>query len=165
VAPRAHVGNSFLGISAWAFCLLGGKVSKTIYDERCIIKALSKDGKPFTREISLTATELSRKSTGNLNLIKIEAAFKNGTKQEKETYLVSDLKIIRDYFLKKLSSAIDLIHPERQPKLTFPSTNKYLKMRRAYCQNCKKLIEEFYGFYEGRIKKCPHCNRLTTYKR
>lgn len=151
--------------SSVGFFILGGKVSKTVYDEKCSIEALSKEGKRFTREISLTAKEISREKHGDLDLIKVEIDFANGKKHERPTVITSDLKLLRDYFLKKVSSAIDLIHPEKRLKITFPSENRYLKMRRAYCQNCGKFLEEFYGFYEGRVKKCPHCNRLTIYKR
>lgn len=140
-------------------------MAKTVYDERCIVEALSKEGKRFSREISLTAEEVSRQAVDDLKLIKVEVVFKNGKRQEKETVLTSDIKIIRDYFLKKISAAIDLVHPERRLKVSFPPQNKYLKMRRAYCQNCGKFLEEFYGFYEGRVKRCPNCQKLTIFKR
>jgi len=138
---------------------------KIIYQEKCIIEAQSKAGKKYTREISLTAKELSRKVIDGTNLISLEAELQNGQRKEKENILVSDARFVRDYFLKRLTSLIDLVPPERRIRITFPETNKYLKMRRAYCQNCGKFIKEFYGFYEGRIEKCPHCARLTVFKR
>lgn len=140
-------------------------MAKIVYDEKCIVEALSKEGKRFSREISLTAKEISRQTIDDLKLIKVDIDFKNGKRQEKETILTSDLTIIRDYFLRKICAAIDLIPPEKRLKVTFPPGNKYLKMRRAYCQNCGKFLEEFYGFYEGRVKECPHCKRQTIYKR
>lgn len=140
-------------------------MSKIIYEERCIVEALSKQGRKFSREISLVAEEITRESAGELKLIKIKVIFKNGKKQEKETFLISDLKVVRDYFLRKISAAIDLVPPEKRIKITFPPQNKYLKMRRAYCRHCGKFLKEFYGFYEGREEKCPSCGRLTGFER
>ncbi|PIQ88708.1 MAG: hypothetical protein COV72_07205 [Candidatus Omnitrophica bacterium CG11_big_fil_rev_8_21_14_0_20_42_13] len=138
---------------------------KVIYQEKCVIEAKNNEGKLYSREISFTVGELSRKEVSGKKIIALETEFKNGLKIEKETLAVSDLKYVRDYFLKKLTAAIDLVHPEKRVKITFPQGNKYLKMRRAYCQNCHKRIKEFYGFYEGRVEKCPHCARPTVLKR
>lgn len=139
--------------------------TKVVYQEKCIIEAKNEAGRIYSRELSLVAKESGRKIVQGKAIICVEAEFKNGLKTEKESICVSDLKFLRDYFLRKLSSLIDLVHPEKRLKITFPSTNKYLKMRRAYCQNCGAFVREFYGFYEGRIEKCSHCSRLTVFKR
>jgi hypothetical protein len=138
---------------------------KFIYQEKCIIEAQSKEGKSYIREISLIAKEVSCKTVDGINIFFLEVEIENGQKREKESVLISDLKFVRDYFLKKLASLIDLVHPEKRIKIHFPEGNKYFKMRRAYCQNCRQFFKEFHGFYEGRIEKCPHCARLTIFKK
>jgi len=138
---------------------------KVVYQERCAVEAESKEGKRYTREISLIAKELWRKDIDSTDVIFLEVEFKNGQKEEKEAMFTSSLKVVRDYFLKKITAAIDLVHPEKRIKIVFPQENKYLKMHRVYCQNCGKFLQEFYGFYEGRVEKCPSCGRLTVFKR
>jgi len=140
-------------------------VGKIAYKEKCIVEAESRDGKSYVREISLIAQEAYRKVVHATQLIFLTIEFKNGQSEEKESIVVSDIRFVRDYFLKKIASAIDLVHPARRIKIIFPESNKYLKMRRAYCQNCGNLLKEFYGFYEGRIEECCHCNKLTVLKR
>jgi hypothetical protein len=140
-------------------------VGKIVYKEKCIVEAESRDGKSYVREISLVAQEISRKIITATQLIFLKIEFKNGQCEERENIVVSDIRFVRDYFLKKIVSAIDLVHPARRIKIIFPEGNKYLKMRRAYCQNCGNLLKEFYGFYEGRIEECYHCNKLTVLKR
>jgi hypothetical protein len=142
--------------------MLKGKI---VYKEKCIVEAENKDGKSYVREISLVAQEVSRKVIAATQLIFLEIEFKNGQCEERGDIVVSDIRYVRDYFLKKIISAIDLVHPMRRIKIIFPEGNKYLKMHRAYCQNCGNLLKEFYGFYEGRIEECCHCNKLTVLKR
>ncbi len=138
---------------------------KIVYKEKCIVEAESREGKSYVREISLVALEAYRESIGKKQIIFLEVEFRNGQREEKENIAVSDLRFIRDYFLKKIASAIDLVHPQRRTKIIFPEGNKYLKMHRAYCQNCGNLLKEFYGFYEGRIEECSHCGKLTVSRR
>jgi len=140
-------------------------MGKIVYKEKCIVEAKNKDGKSYVREISLIAQEVSRKIVDTTQLIFLRTKFKNGQYDETEEIVVSDIRFVRDYFLKKIVSAIDLVHPARRLKIIFPERNKYLKMHRAYCQNCGKLLKEFYGFYEGRIEECRHCKELTVLKR
>ncbi|MFA5351162.1 MAG: hypothetical protein WC357_07540 [Candidatus Omnitrophota bacterium] len=140
-------------------------IGKIAYKEKCIVEAENKDGKSYVREISLVAQEVSRKIITATQLIFLKIEFKNGQCEERENIVVSDTRFVRDYFLKKIASAIDLVHPARRIKIIFPESNKYLKMRRAYCQNCGNLLKEFYGFYEGRIEECCHCKKMTVLKR
>jgi hypothetical protein len=140
-------------------------IGKIVYKEKCIVEAENKDGKSYVREISLVAQEEYRKITTTTQLIFLKIEFKNGQYEERENIVVSDIRFVRDYFLRKIVSAIDLVHPARRTKIIFPEGNKYLKMHRAYCQNCGNLLKEFYGFYEGRIEECCHCNKLTVLKR
>lgn len=140
-------------------------IGKIVYKEKCIVEAESRDGKSYVREISLVAQEESRKITTTTQLIFLKIEFKNGQCEEREAIVVSDIRFVRDYLLRKIVSAIDLVHPARRVKIIFPEGNKYLKMHRAYCQNCGNLLKEFYGFYEGRIEECCHCNKLTVLKR
>jgi len=142
--------------------MLKGKI---VYKEKCIVEAENRDGKSYVREISLVAQEVSRKVIAATQLIFLKIEFKNGQCEERGNIVVSDIRYVRDYFLKKIISAIDLVHPMRRIKIIFPEGNKYLKMHRAYCQNCGNLLKEFYGFYEGRIEECCHCNKLTVLKR
>ena len=138
---------------------------KIVYKEKCIIEAESREGKSYVREISLLVQEVYRKPVDKSQIIFLEVELKNGQREEKENIVVSDIKFVRDYFLKKIVAAIDLVHPARRIKIIFPEGNKYLKMRRAYCQNCGNLLKEFYGFYEGRIGECSHCQKLTVFRR
>ncbi len=140
-------------------------IGKIVYKEKCIVEAETRDGKSYVREISLNAQEVSRKIVNTVQLIFLRVEFRNGQYDEMKEIVVSDIRFVRDYFLKKIVSAIDLVHPERRIKIIFPEKNKYLKMHRAYCQNCGNLLKEFYGFYEGRIEECCHCNKLTVLKR
>ncbi|MDD5518547.1 MAG: hypothetical protein PHV98_04265 [Candidatus Omnitrophica bacterium] len=140
-------------------------IGKIAYKEKCIVEAENKDGKSYVREISLVAQEVSRKIITATQLIFLKIEFKNGQCEERENIVVSDTRFVRDYFLKKIASAIDLVHPARRIKIIFPESNKYLKMHRAYCQNCGNLLKEFYGFYEGRIEERCHCKKLTVLRR
>jgi len=138
---------------------------KVVYNEKCIIEAENRDGKSYVREVNLIAQEESRKIVNTTQLIFLRTEFKNGQYDETEKIVVSDIRFVRDYFLKKIVSAMDLVHPRRRIKIIFPEKNKYLKMHRAYCQNCGNLLKEFYGFYEGRIEECCHCKKLTVLRR
>jgi len=140
-------------------------MGKIVYKEKCIVEAENRDGKSYVREISLIAQEVSRKMIDATQLIFLKVEFKNGQSEERKNIVVSDIRFVRDCFLKKIVSAIDLVHPARRIKIIFPEGNKYLKMRRAYCQNCGNLLKEFYGFYEGRIEECCHCSKMTVLKR
>jgi len=93
---------------------------KVVYQERCAVEAESKEGKRYTREISLIAKELWRKDIDSTDVIFLEVEFKNGQKEEKEAMFTSSLKVVRDYFLKKITAAIDLVHPEKRIKIVFP---------------------------------------------
>lgn len=138
---------------------------KIVYKEKCIVEAESREGKSYVREISMVAKEVSRKIINTAQIIFLKVEFRNGQREEKENIAVSDIRFVRDYFLKRIVSAIDLVHPGRRIKIIFPEGNKYLKMHRAYCQNCGNLLKEFYGFYEGRIEQCSHCDKLTVLRR
>jgi len=86
-------------------------IGKIVYKEKCIIETESRDGKSYVREISLIAQEVSRKIIATTQLIFLKIEFKNGQCEEGENIVVSDIRFVRDYFLKKIVSAIDLVHP------------------------------------------------------
>lgn len=82
---------------------------KVVYKEKCIVEAENREGKSYMREISLVAQEVSRKLIDKTQIIFIEVKFRNGQREEKKDITISDIRFIRDYFLKKIFSAIDLI--------------------------------------------------------